>query len=71
LFDAIKNFVVDLASGEKPAGGFGDDDFRVAAAALLVHAAAIDGEISDAERGKLRSLLRQRWTTMSGCVWSR
>jgi uncharacterized tellurite resistance protein B-like protein len=61
LFDAIKNFVVDLASGEKPAGGFGDDDFRVAAAALLVHAAAIDGEISDAERGKLRSLLRQRF----------
>jgi uncharacterized tellurite resistance protein B-like protein len=42
LFDAIKNFVADLASGEKQAGGLGDHDFRVATAALLVHAAAVD-----------------------------
>ena len=43
LFDAIKNFVADLANGDKPAGGFADQDLRVATAALLVHAAAIDG----------------------------
>ena len=61
MFDAIKSFVADLASGEKPAGGFGDDDFRVATAALLVHAAAIDGTVSDAERDKLQSLLKRRF----------
>jgi uncharacterized tellurite resistance protein B-like protein len=61
LFDAIKSFVADLASGEKPAGGFGDHDFRLATAALLVHAAAIDGEMSDGERAKLQSLLKQRF----------
>src|SRR4029078_5577202 len=61
LFDAIKNFVADLASGEKSAGGVGDHDFRGATAALLVHAAAVDGAMSDAERGKLQSLLKQRF----------
>jgi uncharacterized tellurite resistance protein B-like protein len=61
LFDAIKNFVTDLAGGGKPAGGFGDQDFRVATAALLVHAAAIDGSISDAARDELQNLLKQRF----------
>ena len=27
MFDAIKNFVADLASGDKQPGGFGDQDF--------------------------------------------
>src|SRR4029078_2757885 len=54
-------FVADLASGDKPAGGFDDQDLRVATAALLVHAAAIDGNVSDAERDGLRSLLKQRF----------
>ena len=61
MFDAIKNFVADLASGEKQAGGLADRDFRVATAALLVHAAAVDGAMSDAARDKLQSLLRQRF----------
>jgi uncharacterized tellurite resistance protein B-like protein len=61
LFDAIKNFVADLTSGDKPAGGFDDQNLRVATAALLVHAAAIDGAVSDVERDRLRSLLRQRF----------
>jgi uncharacterized tellurite resistance protein B-like protein len=61
LFDAIKSFVADLASGEKGPGGFGDQELRLATAALLVHAAGVDGDMSDAERGTLRSLLRQRF----------
>ena len=61
MFDAIKNFVADLASGEKPAGGLSDHYARVATAALLIHAAAVDGATSDAERDKLQSLLKQRF----------
>jgi uncharacterized tellurite resistance protein B-like protein len=61
LFDAIKNFVADLASGEKQAGGLVDHDFRVATAALLVHAATVDGDMSEVERSKLQSLLKQRF----------
>jgi len=41
--------------------GFADHDLRLATAALLVHAAAIDGKVSDAERVKLGHLLRQRF----------
>lgn len=61
MFDAIRSFVAELASGDKDADSFGDQDFRVATAALLIHAAAIDGSMSDAERDKLRSLLKQRF----------
>jgi uncharacterized tellurite resistance protein B-like protein len=61
VFDALKNFVSELASGDKQAGDFAADDFRVAYAALLVHAAAIDGEVSGAERSKLVTLLKQRF----------
>ena len=62
MFDAIKSFVADLASGDRPTGGFGADDYRVAVAALLLHAATIDGQVTGAERDKLRSLLEQRFT---------
>jgi len=61
LFDAIKSFVADLASCGKQAGDLDDQDLRVATAALLVHAAAIDGDVSDAERAKLQNLLKLRF----------
>ena len=61
MFDAIKSFVADLASCGKQAGDLDDQDLRVATAALLVHAAAIDGDISDIERDKLQSLLKLRF----------
>lgn len=61
MFDAIRSFVADLASGDKQAGGFDGDDFQVATAALLVHAAGIDGGISGAARGELQNLLQQRF----------
>jgi uncharacterized tellurite resistance protein B-like protein len=61
VFDALRNLVTEFAGGEKQAGDFADDDFRVAYAALLVHAAAIDGNVSDRERDKLTSLLKQRF----------
>jgi uncharacterized tellurite resistance protein B-like protein len=49
VFEAIKSFVADLANSDGQSGGLGDDEFRVAYAALLVHAAAIDGAVSDAD----------------------
>jgi uncharacterized tellurite resistance protein B-like protein len=61
LFAAIKSLVGELAGGGAPAGGFSDGDVRVSCAALLVHAAAIDGAVSDVERDKLAVLLRQRF----------
>ncbi len=61
MFDAIKSFVTDLANGDRQAGALDDRDLRIATAALLVHAAAIDGGMSAAERDKLRNLLQQRF----------
>jgi uncharacterized tellurite resistance protein B-like protein len=40
---------------------FEEDDYRLAAAALLVHAAAIDGEMSQPERDKLRAVIKQHF----------
>lgn len=37
------------------------DEFRLAAAALLVHAAAIDGRMSEAETARVHDLLKQRF----------
>ncbi len=61
MFEAIKSFVAELADGNKTAGTFGDSDYRLAFAALLVHAASVDGEFSETERGKLIALLKQRF----------
>ncbi len=40
---------------------FGYEDYRLAAAAMLVHAAAIDGEISQSENDKLHTVLKQHF----------
>ena len=61
MFEAIRSFVADLASGDKQGSDFDDDDYRVAYAALPVPAASIDGNFSKAERDKLDALLKQRF----------
>jgi uncharacterized tellurite resistance protein B-like protein len=61
MFEAFKNFVTELTSGDIHPDGFDDDDYRLAAAALLIHAAAIDGDISDSERDMLHATLKQRF----------
>ena len=61
MFEAFKHFVTEFAAGAKHPSAFGDDDYRLAAAALLVHAAAIDGEMSQPERDKLRAVLQRHF----------
>jgi uncharacterized tellurite resistance protein B-like protein len=61
VFETIKNFVTDLANGGRQTGAFGADDYRIAVAALLLHAATIDGQVAGPERDKLRALLEQRF----------
>jgi uncharacterized tellurite resistance protein B-like protein len=59
VFEAFKSFVADLAGDRQLS--FAQDDYRVAAAALLVHAASVDGDVSDSERGRLHDLLKRRF----------
>lgn len=61
MFQAIKSFFSELSAGDKPAHSFGDDDYRVAVAALLVHAAAIDGRMSEPEHANLAGMLQRRF----------
>jgi uncharacterized tellurite resistance protein B-like protein len=61
MFEAFKHFVTDFVDGGKHPSQFADDDYRLAAAALLVHTAAIDGEVSQTERDKLRAIIKQRF----------
>jgi uncharacterized tellurite resistance protein B-like protein len=61
MFEAFKNFISDFVDGGKHPSQFADDDYRLAAAALLVHAAAIDGEVSQSEGDKLRTVLKNNF----------
>ena len=60
MLKELKSLWADLAGNETPAP-FNESDYRVAAAALLVHVASLDGDLSDADREKLRELLKSRF----------
>jgi len=61
MFDSFRKFIADLSEGGKHPSQFGEGDYRLAAAALLVHTAAIDGEMSQPERDKLHAVIKQRF----------
>ena len=61
MLAAIKDFFSDLAAGEKDQKRFEPDDYRLAAAALLIHAAMIDGSMSDVERDNLVGVVKARF----------
>lgn len=61
MFESFKNFVVEFVDGEKHPSQFADNDYRLAAVAMLVHAAAIDGDMSQRERDKLHSVVKRRF----------
>lgn len=61
MLDSLKNFISELTGGEKHASRFEENDYRLAAAALLIHASTIDGSMTDIERGRLRMVLKARF----------
>jgi len=60
MFAALKTFLADLGHSE-PESQFSDDDYRVAAVALLVHVANADGVTDEAECRRLKSLVRDQF----------
>ena len=61
MFESFRKFLSEVADGGKHPAHFEHNDYRLAAAALLVHTAAIDGDISDVERTKLHALVKQQF----------
>jgi uncharacterized tellurite resistance protein B-like protein len=59
MLASLKRFFSEL--GVKPAGRFEDNDYRLAAAAILIHVMSVDGAVTDAEREALRTVLKSRF----------
>ena len=60
MLDAIRMFLSEM-SGTAPKREFGEDDYRLAATALLFHAIAVDGVVLSEERDKLAEVLTRRY----------
>jgi uncharacterized tellurite resistance protein B-like protein len=61
MLESLKVFLSDLAGGTKAQDGFQEDDYRLAAAALLVHVSTIDGDLSQAERDRVHDIVKYRF----------
>jgi uncharacterized tellurite resistance protein B-like protein len=61
MFAGFRKFLSEVSEGDKHPGPFAHNDYRLAAAALLVHAAAIDGDVGDAEREKLHTVIKRQF----------
>ena len=61
VWTRFKDLVDRVAGHEKAARNFHEDELRLAAAALLVHASMIDGQFDASERRKLKALLQARF----------
>jgi uncharacterized tellurite resistance protein B-like protein len=65
MLDTLKRFFADLGSSQDRLA-VGEDEVRIAAAALLFHVVAVDGVVSPEERALLNELLRRRFDLDSG-----
>ena len=61
MLEPLKHFLADLAGGTKQQAHFADHDYRLAAAALLIHVTTVDGAMSALERDKLHAVLKNRF----------
>lgn len=61
MLDKLRQFIADVVSPGDDTRTFDESDYRLAAAALLIHVISLDGEPSEVEKRKLHSLLESRF----------
>jgi uncharacterized tellurite resistance protein B-like protein len=61
MLRSIGDFISEITGGAREPVTFEDTDFRLAAAALLVHVATTDNNFDEAERAKLSEVLAERF----------
>ena len=61
LWSRLRGFIDDLSSGEADAAELEQQEMRLAATALLIHAMVVDGEVDPSERRRLEALLEERY----------
>lgn len=57
MLRSLTDFIAEIAGGGRDAVAFAENDYRLAAAALLVHVVTIDGVIGADEMERLRAIL--------------
>jgi uncharacterized tellurite resistance protein B-like protein len=58
MLKEIKVFFAELTGETKQQAHFAENDYRLAAAALLVHVATLDSDLSEDARAKLHAMLK-------------
>jgi uncharacterized tellurite resistance protein B-like protein len=61
MFEGFRKFLSEVVEGGKHPAHFESGDYRLAAAALLVHTAAIDGDMSQARRAQLHAVIKRQF----------
>ena len=61
MLDGLRQFIADIVSPDAQDRAFDENDYRLAATALLVHVVSLDGEPSAIEKRKLHSLIENRF----------
>lgn len=61
MLRSIGDFISEITGGARDPVNFEESDYRLAAAALLVHVATTDNNFDADERAKLRSVLSERF----------
>lgn len=61
MFDALKSFIAELTGEADRPKPFESADYQLAAAALLVHIASIDGDFDDDEKARIQQLVEARF----------
>ena len=61
MFRTLSDFISDITGGHREAAAFDETDYRLAAAALLVHVMSIDGAVTQEEQAVLRTILASRF----------
>ena len=67
MLNKLRNFIADVVSpATQEQRHFDDNDYRLAATALLIHVISLDGKPSEAEKRKLHDLLEHRFALDPG-----
>lgn len=61
MFDALRTFIAELTGEAERQKPLESADYQLAAAALLVHIASIDGDFDDDERARIQHLVEERF----------
>ncbi|QRG08271.1 TerB family tellurite resistance protein [Xanthobacter dioxanivorans] len=66
MFRTLSDFITDITGGQREAAAFDENDYRLAAAALLVHVMSIDGAVTEDEQVVLKDILATRFGLDAG-----